>query len=79
MATITETSGDLIIFDTPSNYVRIKRVEPSHAERILGVRMAITGQMRTEHAYRLAQAQPLAARIRCAPLLRIEAEAAYQH
>ena len=41
--------------------------------------MAITGQMTTEHAYRLEQSRALAARIRRAPLLRIEAEAAYLH
>ena len=79
MATINETPGDLLIVDTATRSVCIRRVEPSHTERILGVIMAITGQMTTEHAYRLEQSRALAARIRRAPLLCIEAEAAYRH
>ena len=79
MATIHDTPGDLNIIDTPTKSVCIRRVEPSHAERILGVRMAATAQMTTEYAYRLEQARALASRIRRAPLRRCEAEGAYRH
>ena len=79
MATIQDTPGDLIIKDTPTKSVHIRRVEPSHAERILEVRMAATAQMTTEYAYRLAQARELASRIRRAPLRRCEAEGAYRY
>jgi len=79
MATIAETPGDILIQNTPTTAVTIRRVEPNHAERILGVRMSVTAQMKTEYTYRLSQSQDLAARIKKAPLSRIEAEAAYRH
>ena len=79
MATIDETPGDINIQTSPTTTKQIRRVEPDHAERILGVGMAATAQMKTEYAYRLEQARVLAARITKAPLARIEAEAAYRH
>ena len=79
MATIAETPGDILIQNTPTITVTIRRVEPSHAGRILGVRMSVTAQMKTEYTYRLSHSQDLAARIKKAPLSRIEAEAAYRH
>ena len=53
MATIDETPGDINIQTSPTTTNKIRRVEPDHAERILGVRMAAAAQMKTEHAYRL--------------------------
>ena len=64
MATIAENPGDIIIQNTPTITEIIRRVEPNHAERILGVRMAVTAQMKTEFTYRLSQARELAARIK---------------
>lgn len=57
MATIEETPGDISIADTPTSIEYIRRVEPFHAERVLGVCMTVTGQMKTEHAYLLTQIQ----------------------
>ena len=79
MATIAETPGEIIIQNTSTTTETIRRVEPNHAERILGVRMAVTAQMKTEYTYRLSQSQEIAARIKKVPLSRIEAEAAYRH
>ena len=64
MATIAETPGEIVIQNTPTTTEMIRRVEPDHAERIVGVRMAFTAQMKTEFKYRLSQAQELAARIK---------------
>ena len=79
MAMIAETPGDIMIQNTPTTTETIRRVEPNHSERILGVRTSITAQIKTEYTYRLQQSQELAARIRKAPLSRIEAEVAYRH
>lgn len=79
MATIDETPRDLVIADTPTSSEYIRRVEPSRVERILDIRMAATIQIKTEHTYHLEQANMLAARIRRASIIRIEAEAAYRH
>ena len=76
MATIKDTPGDLVIIDTPAESVCIRRSEPSRAERILGVCMTGTDQRKTEHSYRLEQVNIPAVRIRCVPLLCIEAKAA---
>ena len=64
MATITETPGEIIIQNTPTTTETIRRVEPVHAERILGVRIAVTAQMKNEFKYRLTQALELAAIIK---------------
>ena len=79
MATIAETPGDIMIQNTPTTTEIIRRVKLNHAERILGVRMAVTAQMKTEYMYRLQQSQELAARIKKAPLSRIETEVVYRH
>ena len=42
MATIAETPGEIIIENTPTTTETIRRVESNHAERILGIRMAVT-------------------------------------
>ena len=68
MATVDETPGNINIQTSPTTTKTIRRVEPDHAERILGVRMAATVQMKTEHIYRLEQARVLAARIKKPPL-----------
>ena len=64
MATIAETPGNIIIHNTPTTSETIRRVEPDHAERILGVHMAVNAQMTTEFTHRLSQARELAARIK---------------
>ena len=57
---------------------QIKSGASTHDNTIrLDVHMLATAQMTTKHAYHLEQANELASRIRCAPLLRIEAEAIY--
>ena len=48
MVTIAETPGEIIIQNTPTTTETTKGVEPNHAERILGIRMAVTTQMKTE-------------------------------
>ena len=63
--------GDINIRNTSTTSETIHRVEPDHAERNLGVRMAVNAQMTTEFTYRLSQARELAARIKKAPLSRI--------
>lgn len=47
MATIAETPGN-IMQNTPTTTEYIQRAKPDHAERILGVRMAVTAQMKAE-------------------------------
>ena len=54
MATITEIPRKIIIQNIPTTTETIRRVDPSHAERILGVRMAVTAQMKTKFKYRLS-------------------------
>lgn len=79
MASIKVTPGDLIIQDTASHSVRIRRFELSHAEHILGIWMATQTQMTTDFNYRLGQACELSSRICCTLLQRSEAKATYRH
>ena len=51
MVTIDETPGNLTIKNTPTTSDYIRQVEPNHTERIFGVRMAATAQMKTKDAY----------------------------
>ena len=46
MAIVDEIPGNLVIQNTPTMSERICRVEPSHAERILGVHMTATAQIK---------------------------------
>ena len=79
MATIDETSGNLVIQKLPTTSECICRVEPNHTEHIIGARMVATAQMKIEYKYRLEQAIEIVSKIHRAPLLRIEAEAIYRH
>ena len=56
MVTIDETPGNLAIKNTPTTSDYIRQVEPNHTERIFGVRMAATAQMKTEYTYQLEHA-----------------------
>ena len=56
----------------------IKRVEPTHAERYVGIRISPTGQMETEYQYRLQQAKELGSRFAQIHMTRPQATIAYQ-
>lgn len=59
MVTIDETPEYLVIVDTPTSSECIQQVEPTHTERVLGVHMAATDQMKTAYAYRLERVNVL--------------------
>ena len=79
METIDETPGNLIKQNTHTTSECTRQVKPSHIERILGIKIAATAQMKIEYIYWLKQTIELASRIHRAPLLRIETDAAYRH
>lgn len=63
LASIWESPGNLIIQNKSIRNERIIRVESERTERILGVRISATSQMRTKFEFILVQAHELAARI----------------
>ena len=79
MCKIEDSQGELHIesIKSPGVLVPIKRNEPHHAERILGVRLALDGNDKTEFEYRLQQSKDLARKISSAPFTRQDAELIY--
>ena len=74
LSTIQESPGSIRIASQDREATEIKRIEPSNAERILGVRCALDGNDTTEFNYRLEEVTTLAGRISNAPLTRFDAE-----
>lgn len=57
MAKTVETSGDLLIQNTLTITECSCRVDPDHAEEVMGINMATTTQMKMEYGFRLKQAR----------------------
>ena len=57
---------------------QLDRIEPAEGARILGVRMALTGDMTTEYQYRLAQCKTMAIDLSRAPFDPLDAWMVYE-
>ena len=58
--------------------IKIARIDPREASRVLGIRLPMTGQMSVELAYRMGQTKKLAKIISVAPLSHYDAYVVYQ-
>jgi hypothetical protein len=58
--------------------ILLDRIEPAAGERILGVRLALTGEMATEYHYRLAQCKTMATDLSRAPFDPLDAWMVYE-
>ena len=57
---------------------RMERLEPTHAERVLGIRLPLSGSMKTELNYRKKQLKNFCTKLYRSPLSQKDAYSAYQ-
>jgi hypothetical protein len=79
--TITQFPGEVIMNaekDVIQETFTLERIEPWIGERILGVRLPITGKMNEEYTYRLKQSQKMAEDLQRAPFDPFDAWMVYE-
>ena len=76
MCKLEEAPGSFVLqsLRNPDIVKDIKRLEVSHGERTLGVRLALDGSDTDEYNFRLLQAKSLAKKIVMCPFTRPDAE-----
>ena len=80
MATSEEAPGtfQLQSLSNPDIKKELKRLDTNDGERILGVRLALSGSDKDEYIFRQQQANELAATIASSPFTRLDAETIYR-
>ena len=76
-----EAKGDLKMtspINSTGNEEKLQRLEPSQADRVLGVRLPIDGTMIIEYEYRESQMKDFAQKLRNAPISHYDAYIVYE-